>query len=162
VKGSPSCRSSFPCASLRRGELPLFDELLLQGRYIGEIGLDGAPEFRSTWKDQMTVFEHILTQSQFAGGRIMSIHGRRATRAVLDCLEKFPQAGSPILYRFSGSLGDLDRAIELRCWFSVGPAMLASVEGASSRRSHAPGPSCYGDGRTVRAIQRTSDYAMGC
>jgi TatD DNase family protein len=129
VKGGPSCRFSFPCASLRRGELPLFDELLLQGRYIGEIGPDEAPEFRSTWKDQMTVFEHILTQSQFADGRIMSIHSRRTSRAVLDCIEKFPQAGLPILHWFSGSLGDLDRAIELRCWFSAGPAMLASVKG---------------------------------
>jgi TatD DNase family protein len=113
----------------RQRELGLFDTLLPESRYVGEIGLDGAPAFRRHWKDQANVFEHILTKCRAMGGRIMSIHSRRASSAVLDHLEKFPEAGIPILHWFSGSVRDLERAINLGCWFSVGPAMLASERG---------------------------------
>jgi TatD DNase family protein len=113
----------------RRGELPLFDELLPQIRYIGEIGLDGAPEFRSHWDTQVAVFEHILAKCSAAGGRIMSLHSRRASSAVLDRVLEFPNAGTFVLHWFSGSAQDLDRAVKLGCWFSVGPAMLKGERG---------------------------------
>jgi TatD DNase family protein len=116
-------------AGLRKSEIGLFEALLPEARYVGEIGLDGAPELRSSWKDQVAVFEHILAQCETAGGRIMSIHSRRASSAVLDCLEKLPGAGLPVLHWFSGTFRDLDRAIKLGCRFSVGPAMLASKKG---------------------------------
>lgn len=115
----------------RRHELALFDSLLPATRYVGEIGLDGAPEFREHWESQVTVFEHILSTCRAAGGRVMSIHSRRASGAVLDRLQAFAGAGIPILHWFSGSLRDLDRAIALGCWFSVGPVMLASEKGRS-------------------------------
>src|SRR5262249_52742127 len=41
----------------------------------------------------------------------------------------YPEAGTPVLHWFSGSLRDLDRAINLGCWFSTGPAMLTSERG---------------------------------
>ena len=113
----------------RRNELALFDSYLPETRYVGEIGLDGAPEFRPHWNTQVAVFEHILARCKEAGGRTMSIHSRRASRAVLDNLERFSAAGTPILHWFSGSFSDLDRAVALGCWFSVGPAMLAGERG---------------------------------
>jgi TatD DNase family protein len=113
----------------RQMELALFDSLLPDTRYIGEIGLDGAPELRSHRRSQIIVFEHILAKCREAGGRIMSLHSRRASRAVLDYLGKFPEAGTPVLHWFSGSFRDLDRAIKLGCWFSIGPTMLASEKG---------------------------------
>ena len=112
-----------------RHELALFNELLPQARYVGEIGLDGGTEFRPHWKDQLAVFNHILGACAQAGGRVMSIHSRRAAKAVLDCLESHPGAGIPVLHWFSGSVRDLDGAIALGCWFSVGPAMLNSEKG---------------------------------
>lgn len=115
----------------RRSELALFDKLLPNTRYVGEIGLDGAPESRPHWKDQLDVFDHILVSCAKIGGRIMSIHSRRASKAVLDCLDAHPNAGVPVLHWFSGSVRDLERAIELGCWFSVGPAMLKSDKGRS-------------------------------
>jgi TatD DNase family protein len=118
-------------AGERMSELGLFEALLPEAQYVGEIGLDGAPEFQRAWKDQITVFEHILAQCAIVGGRIMSIHSRRASGAVLDCLEKIPSAGTPVLHWFSGRFRDLDRAIKLGCWFSVGPAMLATEKGRS-------------------------------
>ena len=113
----------------RQNELVLFDSFLSKTRYIGEIGLDGAPEFRGHWHSQVAVFEHILTKCCAIGGRIMSLHSRRASGAVLDYLERFSEAGTPILHWFSGSFRDLDRAINIGCWFSVGPAMLVSEKG---------------------------------
>lgn len=113
----------------RINELALFDQLLPQTRYVGEIGLDGAPEFKGSWSSQIKVFEHILLRCKREGGRIMSIHSRRAAEAVLDMLISFPNAGIPILHWFSGRVRDLERAIEMGCWFSVGPAMFRSESG---------------------------------
>jgi len=112
-----------------RGELPLFGDLLRGVRYVGEIGLDGAPEFRPHWDAQIAVFEHILAKCAAAGGRIMTVHSRRASSAVLDRVAASPGAGAVVLHWFSGSVRDLDRAAELGCWFSVGPAMLRGERG---------------------------------
>jgi TatD DNase family protein len=113
----------------RRQELPLFDDLLRKTKYVGEIGLDGSPEMRMAWADQKYVFEHILAACQAAGGKIMTIHSRRAVAEVLDSLESYPRAGIPILHWYSGGSRELARAVELGSWFSVGPAMLAGEKG---------------------------------
>jgi TatD DNase family protein len=116
-------------AHKRAAELPLFDQLLGQARYVGEIGLDGAPEFKAYRSAQLAVFTHVLGACARTGGRIMSIHSRRAAPDVLDMLESNPSAGVPVLHWFSGSQRDLERAIRLGCWFSVGPAMLRGARG---------------------------------
>lgn len=113
----------------RQKELSLFDSFLSETRYIGEVGLDGAPEFSHHSRSQVAVFDHILAKCCSAGGRIISVHSRRASEAVLEYLEKYRGAGTPVLHWFSGSFRELDRAIKIGCWFSVGPAMLASEKG---------------------------------
>lgn len=113
----------------RKSELALFDTLLPEARYVGEIGLDGTPELKKHWADQTYVFEHILSRCQAAGGRIMTIHSRRAVADVLDRLQSCRNAGIAILHWYSGSQRDLARAIDLGCWFSVGPAMLSGEKG---------------------------------
>jgi len=113
----------------RRNELQLFDNVLPETRYVGEIGLDGSPDLQKYWDSQVAVFKHILERCRNAGGRIMSIHSRRASSAVLKYLETFSGAGTPVLHWFSGSLRELDHAISLGCWFSVGPTMLSSKNG---------------------------------
>jgi TatD DNase family protein len=113
----------------RKHELPLFDQFLSETRYVGEIGLDGAPEYRDSWMSQIAVFEHILQSCRSVGGRILSIHSRRASAAVLKYLEQYQGAGTPVLHWFSGTMRDVRRATELGCWFSVGPAMLAAEKG---------------------------------
>jgi len=116
-------------AHQRKGELSIFERLLPQTRYVGEIGLDGAPEFKPYWADQMLVFERALELCQAEGGKVLTIHSRRAATAVLDCLEARPGVGISILHWFSGSNRELARAISLGCWFSVGPAMLRGDKG---------------------------------
>lgn len=113
----------------RKGELPLFERLLPEVRYVGEIGLDGSPEYKRHWRDQLVVFTRILELCAGAGGRILTIHSRRATPPVLDALAAQSGAGTPILHWFSGTQRELVRAADLGCWFSVGPTMLAGGKG---------------------------------
>ena len=113
----------------RRGELALFDELVHRVRWVGEIGLDGASASRDSWRTQREVFRHILRSCENAGGRVLSIHSRRAAAQVLAELREFPDAGLPVLHWFSGSLDELKQAIEIGCWFSVGLPMLQSKRG---------------------------------
>lgn len=149
-------------AHQRRNELPLFGALLPETRYVGEIGLDGDPQFRRYWDSQVSVFEYVLMKCSEAGGRIMSLHSRRASGAVLDYIEKFPDAGTPILHWFSGGFRDLDRAIKLGCWFSVGPAMLASKNGRTLAArmprervlTESDGPFAHINGEPARTVAR--------
>lgn len=113
----------------RIGELPLFDALLSETRYVGEVGLDGSPEFKTHWREQTRVLDHVLTSSAQAGGRIISIHSRRAATQVLDALARHPDAGIPVLHWFSGTKAELERAIAMGCWFSVGSAMAIGKRG---------------------------------
>lgn len=113
----------------RKAEVTLFRRLLPEARYVGEVGLDGSPEYASSWKDQCLVFDEILDACSEAGGRIMSVHSRRATDQTLVHLERSSRVNVPILHWFSGTLKELERAIALGCWFSVGPSMLRSTKG---------------------------------
>lgn len=113
----------------RDNELELFRTLLPSTKYVGEIGLEGGKEFKPYRQQQLNVFRTILRNVESAGGRIMSIHSRSAATEVLDELSKFSNAGTPILHWFSGNKAELDRAIALGCWFSVGPAMLRTKRG---------------------------------
>jgi TatD DNase family protein len=113
----------------RKGELSLFERLLPEVRYVGETGLDGGPEYKRHWQDQVATFTRILELCEKAGGRVLTIHSRRAARPVLDKLAAHPGAGRPILHWFSGTPRELARAVDLGCWFSIGPAMLAGEKG---------------------------------
>lgn len=113
----------------RRIELPLFETLLRQSPYVGEVGLDGGPELKQHWPTQLGVFDDVLALCEKAGGRVLSLHSRRAVKPVLDALARHPGAGTPILHWFAGTQRELDRAIDMGCWFSVGPAMLRAQKG---------------------------------
>lgn len=116
-------------AAARIGELSLFDRLLPQARYVGEVGLDGSAECMPFWGEQMRVFDHVLASCALAGGRILTIHSRRAATQVLDALEQHGGYGVAILHWFSGTKKELLRAIDMDCWFSVGDAMTRSKKG---------------------------------
>ncbi|WP_420430597.1 Qat anti-phage system TatD family nuclease QatD [Kordiimonas sp.] len=116
-------------AGSRASELFLFEELLPQTRFVGEIGLDASREYRDSIEAQKFVFSEILKLSDAGGGKILSIHSREATDQVLDHLVDYMGDSTPILHWFSGTQKQLMEAVELGCWFSVGPAMLASEKG---------------------------------
>lgn len=115
----------------RHGELALFDSLLPNVEWVGEIGLDGAPEFQASWTVQTRVFNHILAATTEVGGRLMSIHSRRAVEPVLELLSRHPNAGTPTLHWFAGTQAQLTEAVDRGCWFSIGLPMLRSKKGRS-------------------------------
>tara|TARA_B100002003_G_C14148853_1_gene552517 strand:- start:800 stop:1522 length:723 start_codon:yes stop_codon:yes gene_type:complete len=114
-------------AHQRISELEIFDSLISQTKYVGEIGLDGGKGFKNHWAVQMTVFRHILRSVHRDGGRVMSIHSRASAAAVID--EVIGMDGIPILHWFTGAPAQLKKAIDIGCWFSVGPAMLKTKSG---------------------------------
>ena len=119
-------------AASRRHELDLFRDLLPGADYVGEVGLDGSPPHRATLDVQTEVLAEILDACAKAGGRILSLHSRGATEVLLDLLEFEPAAGRFVLHWFSAKPATIARAANLGCWFSVGPAMLASKSGRAS------------------------------
>lgn len=115
----------------RHGEAALLCALLPEARYVGEIGMDGSPPHRHSLELQRIVFRRVLAECARLGGRVLSIHSRGAADEVLDAIEAQRDAGLAILHWFSGTPRQLARAVELGCWFSVGPAMVRSAKGRS-------------------------------
>jgi TatD DNase family protein len=116
-------------AEAKQGEEALLIELVSSAPLIGEIGLDGTSRFKNSLPLQERIFAKVLDECQVQGGRVMSIHSRGAESRTLDKLETYPRAGTPVLHWFSGTSKELHRALELGCWFSVGPAMVSSKKG---------------------------------
>ena len=116
-------------AHQRLGELPQFDELLDQADYIGEIGLDGGSLNGAYWREQVKAFSYILKSCRLGRNRPMSIHSRGAAHEVLHLLDRYAGDNPIILHWFSGSDRELRKAIDMDCWFSIGPAMLRSRAG---------------------------------
>ena len=114
-------------AHQRKNELPLFDKLIENTRYVGEIGLDGSKGYKEHFNDQLHVFNHILNKCEEHNDKIITIHSLNAVEQVLDCLSTHPKAGRPILHWFLGTKKQVNKACGLGAYFSVGPAMLVSA-----------------------------------
>ncbi|TKB31418.1 MAG: TatD family deoxyribonuclease, partial [Mesorhizobium sp.] len=112
-------------AEQRWTELPLFEALLPETRYVGEVGLDASPAHYRSIDRQVDVFRRILTSCQRAGDKILSVHSVRTASKVLDHIEELLPKGSGkvVLHWFSGSVADARRAAALGCYFSVNQAM---------------------------------------
>ncbi len=77
----------------------------------------------------MRVFRHVLQSVSREGGRVMSIHTRRAVKHVLEVLDEYPHSGLAVLHWFAGTQAELKKAVEYGCWFSVGLPMLQTAKG---------------------------------
>lgn len=112
-------------------------ELMGQTPYIGEIGLDFSPRYCVDGLQELQVeaFTQICARaaklSRNGQPRVLSMHTVRSVDAVLDILEQTgaAQACIPIIHWFSGSSDELQRAIKLGCWFSVGEMSLKTKRG---------------------------------
>jgi TatD DNase family protein len=115
----------------RYDELSLVEKYIGGTEYIGEIGLDFNNQFYASREKQIAVFDNIIRWCSEKGGKVISIHSVRSDKAVLDILEKYrcAQQNNCILHWFSGSLTQLQRAVEMGCFFSVNSAMIKSANG---------------------------------
>lgn len=116
-------------ATEKFNELDLLLSYISKVDFIGEIGIDGSARFSKSLSKQEIIFESAIKECQKAGGRIISIHSRAACPKVLSVLAQYPYAGKPILHWFTGSITDLNVAIDMKCRFSVNPLMVQSKKG---------------------------------
>ena len=118
-------------------DIELLLELMGETPYIGEIGLDFSSRYcvDGLQELQVNTFTQICTRaaelSHNGQPRVLSMHTVRSVDAVLDILEQTgaAQACVPIIHWFSGSSNELQRAIKLGCWFSVGEMSLKTKRG---------------------------------
>lgn len=108
------------------GELPLWESLLEEARYVGEVGLDASPSHYRSFDKQKHVFETILRSCATQGDKVLSVHSVRAGKIVLDMIEAYlwPSDCKVILHWFTGSRSEALRAVSLGCYFSVNQQML--------------------------------------
>jgi TatD DNase family protein len=121
----------------RAGEIDLFEKLLPQTRYVGEVGLDASPRFYRSFPLQKEIFARMLSLCSAAGNKIISIHSVRATATVLEMIERImpPPRGRVVLHWFTGTAAEARRAVDLGCYFSVNAEMLASDKRATITRT---------------------------
>lgn len=121
----------------RRGEVALLEEYMKDSTLVGEIGLDGSPQHKDSWDEQVEVFGRALSTAQRLGGRVVSIHSRRAANEVVKGLEERITADRvlPILHWFSGSIGAARKAAQLGCYFSINRRSLEHDAGLALVRS---------------------------
>lgn len=112
----------------RYQEVEQFIQMLTMTRYIGEIGLDNHNKIPSDYQLQKKGFEKMILACADAGGKILTIHSRKATEDVIDILgTNFP--GKIILHWYSGSISQLQKAINSGYYFSINDPMLHSKSG---------------------------------
>lgn len=118
----------------RFDELDLLTKCMREARIIGEVGLDGSPQHQRHYERQCEVFLRVLKNADALGGRVLTIHSRRAASDVMGMIEQYTAAERvlPILHWFSGSAAQAARAIAWGCYFSINNAMLESERGRAS------------------------------
>lgn len=116
-------------ALAKQGELDDLVAGIAKVPFVGEIGMDGSPRFRGSLVIQEAIFQAALSECGRHPGKVMSIHSRGAERRVVELLATTRHAGVPLLHWFSGALVELENAVRIGCWFSVGPAMLEGEKG---------------------------------
>jgi TatD DNase family protein len=116
-------------AIARAAELPIFARLITETKYVGEVGLDYKVAVKDSERaKQRSIFQRILEHCAETGGRILTIHSRRAEADVVGALQDI-QPGPFILHWYSGSLRNLRGAAEAGAFFSVNTAMVRSERG---------------------------------
>lgn len=110
----------------RESEIVLFESLLSEARYVGEVGLDASPRFYRNFAAQERVFERVLRACAEHGDKVLTVHSVRSVSKVLGHVEKSlpPGRGRVVLHWFTGSLSEARRAIDLGCYFSINSEML--------------------------------------
>jgi TatD DNase family protein len=115
----------------RHRETDLLKLCMRETAYVGEIGLDGSPPHRESLPIQRRVFGAILDEAARLGGKILTIHSRRAAAEVIDQIGQRAAPGHviSILHWFSGTENELLAGVAAGCMFSINPAMAASKGG---------------------------------
>jgi TatD DNase family protein len=107
-------------------EMGLWESLLPEAKYVGEVGLDAGPRFYKSLDLQIDVFRRILNACSHAGGKVLSVHSVRSAGRIVEMLESHlpPERGRAVLHWFTGSGSEARRAVSAGCYFSINRMML--------------------------------------
>jgi TatD DNase family protein len=112
-------------AAERSHELQLFRERLSLTRYVGEVGLDYVTSDESQRATQRRILEAIVAECDSAGGKVLTVHSRRAAEDVVDVFgSRF--RGTYILHWYAGGVKALRRALAHGAYVSVNTPMMGS------------------------------------
>lgn len=117
-----------PLRAARLGllETSLFDRLVEETDYVGEVGLDGSRVGKPTFRAQIDIFERVLSHRSIES-KVLTVHSRAAEK---ETVERLKQArASAILHWYSGPLGVMEEALQAGFYFSINLAMLRSKKG---------------------------------
>lgn len=106
--------------------LPVFFRNVDKTKYIGEVGLDFSTTDKKNRNKQMEIFYKIVEICS-KKKKILTVHSRRAHKEVIKVLNDFQ--GSVILHWYSGSMKELQVAIERGYYFSINHQMIRSNTG---------------------------------
>ena len=108
-----------------KDELNLFELLIKNVRYVGEIGLDGSSELKNTYTTQKRLLEQILGVCSNYDNKILTIHSRNAASEVIEMLVRCLGKSNCkiILHWYSGGLPELKAAIQKGFYFSINHKM---------------------------------------
>lgn len=104
-----------------KNQIPLMWELLSDARYIGEVGLDFVDVTHKS--EQLAFFSELIERCRYDSNKIITIHSRKAVQQVLDIIGNNFRF-KPILHWFTGSNGELLKAIEKGFYFSINKSMM--------------------------------------
>jgi TatD DNase family protein len=105
----------------------LFNCLLDQTSYIGEIGLDFSKEGWSTKDDQVLLLRKLLAKLE-GKKKIISVHSRMAEKELFDLLCEY-NINNVIFHWYSGPIDLMPSIIAKGYYFSVNEAMTVSKNG---------------------------------
>lgn len=112
--------------------MPLLEETPL----VGEIGLDYVTSDEGQRAQQRKVFERILEKCATLGGKVLTIHSRRAATDVISAIGT-NYNGKTILHWFTGTKKEAERALAAGCFFSINLAMV-KAKSSQSLIAHIP------------------------
>lgn len=112
-------------------EVKLFELMIKDARYIGEIGLDGSADLKNTYSVQKGILEKILMAVKEYDNKVLTIHSRNAATETIDITYRHLRGSNNkvILHWYSGNLTDLRTAVSKGFYFSINHRMVNTDKG---------------------------------
>lgn len=98
--------------------------LLDKTNYVGEIGLDFTKSAQIDRAVQIQIFDRIVAKCATTN-KLMTVHIRRAETEAIEIIKKHAPRKC-IIHWFAGTEGQMDKLLELGCYFSVNSNMVVN------------------------------------
>ena len=110
-----------------KSQIDKFRSNIRYTRYIGEIGADFTTEDNREREVQLEVLSEIVSSCNQYNDKILSVHTRKAEKQVLAILNNCKS--QVILHWYSGTIREMEEAIERGYYFSINHQMIRSNNG---------------------------------